>query len=174
MILYLNLLPKREKIKIRLERLYSLIKKETVFLLVILLLLNIGVFYIKKTLEQNIMEVQTVLKQNKEKEGALITKITAFNQDTDSFKEIQANFSNKSKVLLELFRLIPEGITLTSVSLKENNELILEGNSENREQLLRLKENLNNGFMVDINFPLANLLKQKQNRFVIFGTVANF
>ena len=174
MILYLNLLPKREKTKIRLERLYRLIKKEAVFLLVILLLLNIGVFYIKNTLEQNLTEIQSVLKQNKEKEGFLITKVASFNQDTDGFKEIQDSFFNKSKIFLELFKLIPKGISLTSVSLKENNELILQGNSQNREQLLKLKKNLNNGFMVDIDFPISNLLKQKQDHFVISGTVIDF
>ena len=94
----MNLLPKGEKTKIRIERLYRLIKKETIFLLIILLLVNIGVFYVKKTLEQNLAEIQTILKQNKEKESSLIVKVEAFNQNTDGFQNIQDSFFNKSKI----------------------------------------------------------------------------
>lgn len=174
MILQLDLLPAREKQNIKLVKIYSFIKKQTWFLLCVLLLLNIAVFYVKKNLARNLQEVDQLLEENKKKNQSLISKVDDFNQKTINFEAIQSSFSVQSDLFLKLAPLIPPGINLTAVNLNSLNQLTLEGVYQKRDDLLILKDNLETDFMTDLNFPISNLLTQGIGRFSFSGTVADF
>lgn len=174
MILRLDLLPAREKQNIKLVKIYSFIKKQTWFLLCILLLLNATVFYVKKNLARNLQEVGQLLEENKKKNQSLISKVDDFNQKTINFETIQSSFSVQSDLFLKLAPLIPQGINLTAVNLNSLNKLTLDGVYQKRDDLLILKDNLEADFMADLNFPISNLLTQESGRFSLSGTVADF
>lgn len=174
MILQLDLLPIQEKQNIRLANVYSFIKKQTWFLLCILLLLNLNIFYIKKNLALNLEEADQLLEENKTKNQSLISMVDGFNQKTVNFKIVQSSFSFQSDLFLKLTPLIPGGITLTAVNLSASKHLTLEGVYQKRDDLLILKDNLEKTFMADLNFPISNLLTQENGQFSLSGTIVDY
>lgn len=68
------------------------------------------------------------------------------------------------------------GIKYNKISVsKGKNELTMSGFAENREDLIRLKENLEGlNYFSAINFPLKNFLEKKNINFDISATIKNY
>lgn len=134
-------------------------------------MVSTGVFYIKKVLTSNLIKVEQAIANNKENNKFLITDAEAINKSLEEFALIQSRFTLKSRLLIRLAELIPEGIVLNSIALTSDQYLILNGSYYKRDSLLKLKENLMDDFLSDIDFPIANLLKAEDGNFVIKGYV---
>jgi len=168
MCLDLNLLSPSEKKRIKLTRLYNLIKKETLFVLVVFLLLNLGFFILKQNLSLQLNQIEKALIANKEAKKSLNFRITKANQEMASFKKVQDSFEVKSNLLIDFSRQVPLGIQVKFLSLN-NQSLEIQGVYLDRSDLLTFRDNLESSLLKDLEFPITNLLKQKNGSFKVFG-----
>lgn len=161
----LNLLPSSEKKTLALER----IQRWLVFygsavigaLSVFIVLLCVTWLFINiqlKSASSTLVSVQTSLngKDSKEQQGLIIL----LNQDLKKIGDLQAERKIYSDLLISLTDLIPAGLWLTTLSIDEQGETIINGFARKREQVLALKDLLENSpLFTDVESPLANLVK---------------
>lgn len=171
MILYLNLLPKSESQQIRLARVYLLLKREFLLMIALLLILNLTVIFIKVNLNNNLLAVDQALSAAKEKHKPLITESQNLKARVENFQTIQAGFVVKSGEIRQLLKLVPPGIKLNSITVDSQNGLFLDGTYERRADIIAFKNNLADGFVEKIEFPISNLLKQTNGSFSIKGHI---
>lgn len=80
--------------------------------------------------------------------------------------EIKKWISPKSFIFSEINSILPEKIRLVSLSVKSGGLVDLTGFAAERSALLSFKKSLeDNEKISDLNFPLANLLKEKEIEF---------
>lgn len=171
MILYLNLLPKSESQQIRFARVYLLLKREFILMIALLVILNAAVIFIKINLSHNLRTVDQALAAAKEKHQPLITESQNLKARIANFQSIQTGFVIKSAEISRLLKLVPPGIKLYSVAVDSQNSLFLDGTYKERADIITFKNNLADGFVDKIEFPISNLLKQTNGSFSIKGHI---
>jgi Tfp pilus assembly protein PilN len=172
MILYLNLLPKEERKNIRYERLASFLKTQIIFLLVIALTASGVVFFVKSYLEREVSVIEAALEKSKQSNTPLIHEVAEFNMSVEEFSAIQDGYASYVVLLSALISQIPRSITLSSISYSGGTGILsLEGFYKTRDGLLLFKKNLDENLLTDIEFPLTNLLKEKDGEFAVRGKV---
>ena len=165
MILYLNLLPKEEKKNIRYERLAGVLKTQIIFFIAIALLASGVVFFVKSYLKKELSAIEAALEESKQSNTSLVQQVQEFNT-------IQDGYISHVGLLKALISEIPQGITFSSVSYTlESGTLFLEGFYETREDLLLFKKRLEENLLANLEFPIANLLQEKNGAFVVRGKV---
>lgn len=164
-MIVLNLLPPEEKKNIlsdRLNRKITFLGINFIFLLMILIFLLTAIFFaanIKlKTTQNNLKIAQNNLKI--EKFQNLQLTIKKINDEIDSLDKIQTNYRYYSEFLKNITAIMPLDIFIKKISIDNQNKVILEGFSQNRDSILSLQGNLNktNNFE-KIDNPLTNLIK---------------
>jgi len=174
MILYLNLLPHREKKRIRLEKIYNLLKKESLFLILLLMIVSLTIYFIKASINENIAKIDKSLEQNKEQHSALVKGIELFNKDLLAYRDLQADgFIAFSKQLLNLTEIVPDNIVLTEFSL-DDHQVSFKGVYQKRDSLIAFKTILEEEYLSEIDFPISNLLNQEDSVFTISGSLNNY
>ena len=172
MIIYLNLLPKEERKKIELNSIYRFVLREGIFLIVLMACIAIGAWQVRARLEQTIAGINTALGERKEKNKPLSKKVEVLNQTIDQIAKIQSGYSRKSKIIIDFVKLVPRAITITDFSLSEADAVSIDGVYKNREDLLRFKTSLDGQFLINMQFPISNLLKQENGAFSIRGNLS--
>lgn len=96
-------------------------------------------------------------------------KISETNQSINTVINIQKNFVNWLDLFNFLSKNTPDNINFSQIKInKEKNSLTLTGTSETREDLIKLKESLDNSqFLEKIDFPIKNLLEKSNINFTI-------
>jgi len=82
--------------------------------------------------------------------------------------EIRNRIFPKSFILAEIALMLPEGCSLIALNIKSGGSVDLAGLAKERTALLSFKKKLeDNQKISDLNFPLANLLKEKNIEFTL-------
>jgi Tfp pilus assembly protein PilN len=94
--------------------------------------------------------------------GSEEKEINALNSQMSQLEVIQRDYVKWSRVLKNLFKLIPEGNTLEKVFLdKDSGQIEITGFSEQRQNFLALKESLEKSDLFsEIQSPITNILKR--------------
>ena len=93
MIVRLNLLPELERKKLKIEELYHLVKREILFLFFITTLVCASLWYVSRTLEDNIASVRSSLSSNKDRNQELLAKVNYLNNTAKHVGIVQSFFS---------------------------------------------------------------------------------
>lgn len=172
MLIYLNLLPKKERKKIALESIYRFMAREGVFLISLLLSVTIGVWQVRARLEHTIKKINQTFAEKSEKNKPLSKEVELLNKTIDQIAKTQAGYSVKSKILIDFAQSVPSDIIITDFVLTDANEISIDGVYKNRGDLLRFKTRLEGSFLTNIQFPISNLLKQTNSSFSIHGNLS--
>ncbi len=171
MIARLNLLPELERKKLKIEELYHLVKREILFLFFIITLVCASLWFISRTLQGNIASMRASLNSGKDRNKELLVKVNYLNNTAKYVGIVQSSFFRHSAMILDFIELSPNGIRVTKFSIN-GEDVEIWGMYEEREQLLRFRSNLENEFLTEIEFPIANLLKQEGGEFTIRGRIS--
>ncbi|MBI4360008.1 MAG: hypothetical protein HY564_02860 [Candidatus Jacksonbacteria bacterium] len=171
MIMRLNLLPEEECRKLEMEQLLAFLRREMLFLVFITMIVGSVVWYAGSALSGNIEAMRESVFSNKELDKDLMESVAKLNGTAKNISVVQSLFFRQSALLSEFASITPSDIRINKLLI--NSELVqIEGEYRRREELLRFRENLMNEFLTDIEFPIANLLKQEDGEFTIRGKIS--
>ncbi len=167
----LNLLPPQEKENLKHERISRWIVFYGVSILGILIiftaLLGAILLYINIQLQAQNKEfssLQTSLKGTDLKLQQ--DEIAVFNQELRTITRLQNGQEKYSYFLASLAGLIPAGVRLDTLSGDKNDQIILYGNAQTRNQVIALRDALaQSKLFSDVESPLSNLVKQTDINF---------
>lgn len=171
MLISLNLLPKKERKKIALESIYNFIVRQSLFVIILLFSVTIGVWQVHSRLENTIKKINQTFEEKNEKNKLLNQEVELLNKTIDQIAKTQAGYFVKSKILIDFAKSVPRGVVITDFVWTDTNEVSIDGVYKNRDNLLRFKTNLEGSFLTNIQFPISNLLKQTDGSFSIHGTL---
>jgi len=167
-MLNLNLLPPSAKKELRIERINrqvfvygSLILGILIIFTLCLGLINLFLFFQTKSLENQIIQTEAHLQMKQVQEFE--ESIKTFNQALMDLDQLQTSQIAYSSILEQLTQLIPPSLQIHTLSLDNTGQIRLTGYVPTREQLLNLKQNLEDSTdFIQIEFPLSNLVKSKE------------
>ena len=168
-MLSLNLISQETKQEIKLRRVYGVIKKIHHSLIIAAMTAATALLMAKIILQNNfneIVEQTTLVTKNSQ---AYNNKIKEINTRLNIVDKIQKDFIAYSFILEDLAAKTPKGVVLSFAKLDGDGAMIkIKGQADSRDNLLALKKNMEGSTTFkDIEFPLANILKQKNIDFEI-------
>lgn len=174
----INLLPPQQKKEIEKEEKFKLVfilglLILVFFLFVALILFSIQIYLSGRLLSQNIIFEAAQKRFEIPEIQDFQREIIALNQNIQKLDSFYQNQIELTKILERISQIVPPGVYLTNFSWqKETSEIKILGFAPSREDLFKLKENLEGtDYFFSINFPPANWLKPKDIDFqVIFKT----
>ncbi len=163
-MLKLNLLSKEAKKEIKYKRLYSIIARVDLMLIIGATFLAVVFTGASIILTNNFKEFtgpESILRKNGQEYN---NKIKSINEKLNAISKIQSEFIPSSLLIKELTDRIPAGVSLSYVKADiANRNLKIMGRAKGREDFLLLKESLaNSKVFTEVDSPLQNIL-QKEN-----------
>jgi hypothetical protein len=163
-MLTLNLISQEQKKEIKLKNIYAVIKIIGWSLTVAVIFFSVifsGAKFILKDNYNQVLE-QTTLVANAD--NSYLAKIKDINEKINSAGEVQKEYISWTSVLKKITGSTPQGITYSYLKIdRAGAKASLKGAAEKREDLLALKENLNNSNLFSgIESPMDDIL-QKEN-----------
>lgn len=159
-MIWLNLLPPRERTELRLLRLY-LVLKELIFLLLVgLIAMAIILLLAKHNLELQLAEViaDTTLTSGVQLSN---NEIRTFKTQLARLKQIQDAERPWTRGIPKLLDLLPPGVTLNELTVDSGGNLTLGAIAATRDDLLRLRDRLNESGLVErFDISLDELLRR--------------
>ncbi len=159
-MIWLNLLPPREKSELKLLRLY-LVFKELVFLLLIgLIAMAIILLLAKHNLQLQLAEViaDTTLTSGVQFSN---NEIRTFKAQLARLQQIQDADRPWTRGVPRLLDLLPAGISLDQLAIDSSGSLTIGAIAATRDDLLRLRDRLNESGLVErFDIPLDELLRR--------------
>ncbi len=174
----LNLLPEKEKNDLNLD-----LWRRLILVFVAAVLTGLGLFssilvganlYLLKELEESsaLLSLHRQLPLGREIKE-IEERLAAASQKLNQIAEVRKRISPKSFIFLEIASMLPEKIRVVSLSVKSGGLVELAGFAQERAALLFFKKSLEENEKVsDLNFPLVNLLKEKDIEFTLSFKVA--
>ena len=157
----LNLIPPKKKKNLRLANSLLIIKNNLILLFFIVVFSSIILLVGKAAIDEHFANIVS--------QSTLITKyakifnyeIKDFNHKVIAAEEIQ----NKAIPWVQFINIlsiqIPNDVTITYLEIKDG-KVIMNGNAKSRNDLLQLKNNLENfKILSNINIPIESLLKKE-------------
>ncbi len=172
-MIHLNLLPPGEKENLKMEKIQhglwfwtALIAGALIFFLVMLATVYFSIISLSKTVEEDYRLIQASTQgKNLKSQQDLIRD---FNLKLSQIETLQKKHKYYSTILIELTRLLPEGVRLENLTIDEKNQVILLGFAPRREEIIALKDNLEKSKkFANIENPLSNLIKQTDINFYL-------
>jgi len=166
----INILPQKDKKELKLLNAYITIKN----IVFILLLGVIGVIFISTTLLMAKVVLQnhfntTIVNQNyltASLRRFSTDEVRSFNQLLSTITEIQLDYKEWSKVLLNINSIINNGMTIKNINLNKNGKMILVGVAQTRKNLIDFRDDVNNsGFFENFDIPLESLFDKNDITF---------
>jgi Tfp pilus assembly protein PilN len=158
----LNLLPSQKKQEIQTIEIFSLLKNLIILILFITIIIAILLLLAKLSLQNffnDVVDNNTLTTRNIK---IYNEDINDFNQKLNAVEKIQADYLRWSQIIIALTQLIPNNTVVTDLTINKEKIVIL-GLAKNRQDLLNLKNNLENSdILKNVVIPLENLL-QKEN-----------
>ncbi len=157
----LNLVPPEKKKNLRLINSLLIIKNNLFLLFFVIVIATIILLIGKAAIDEYFAEVVS--------QSTLITKyarifnyeIKDFNQKVIAANEIQEKSIPWIYFLSDLSEQIPAGVTIDYLEIKDG-KIVINGNANTRNDLLQLKNNLENfSILSNINIPIESLLKKE-------------
>lgn len=165
----LNLLSNEKKEELKFRKIYLIGKDFTFVLLIFTILISVILSL------SNIILVNTF--NNTVSNSYLLgnsdhsfkSDLNEVNKTLAGIKEIQSGFKEYDDLLIEITGYIPENISLTYLSIdSSSNKASFKGRALRREDLLELKNNMENSdIFKNIESPIANLLEKENINFTI-------
>ncbi|OGL86851.1 hypothetical protein A3I40_01020 [Candidatus Uhrbacteria bacterium RIFCSPLOWO2_02_FULL_48_12] len=166
----LNLIPPAYKDRLRLQRLYSLVKKflgivilYTIFLAITMLVAR---FVLENNFQRIVSETTLVTTENRKIEQ----QITKMNKQIAAAKSIQKNSVPWAEFTIALSRLVPNGVVVNSLKFDSaaGNRSAINGQANTRETLLAFESRLKEApFVEKVDLPFKN----KQEKMNIYFTI---
>lgn len=168
-MLTLNLISQEIKKEIKLKRVYGLIKKTNYSFVIAAIIFAAVLLFAKFILQNNFNEIvaqTTLVTKNSQ---AYNNKVRGINSQLALAAQIQNDFTAWSVLLEELAAKTPAEVNFSYVKIDKMAETIkIRGRVRSRDALLVFKNNLeNSAAFTDIDFPVKNILKQKDIDFEI-------
>ncbi|KKU57551.1 MAG: hypothetical protein UX81_C0033G0007 [Parcubacteria group bacterium GW2011_GWA2_47_12] len=166
----INLLPPQQKKELLQEQRYKLFLIFGVLAVVFLIALSLSFFAIKINISSESRSEKAVISPQIQDNEAKIIEINKNLRNAEFFYEKKPDFT---KMMGEIFKIIPPKISLTSLSLDfskktEDFSASLRGFSPDREYLSQFKKNLeSNASFKDVNFPPSTWVKPRDIEFSI-------
>jgi len=170
-MLQLNLIPQTEKKKIVTEQFFALVKREAIYVLILLCVVSVIFNFTIYKLESKLNELEALLTQSKNVNVPLVKQVWQFNDQISRFEGIQSEFVYTSLIFEKFVTLVPSDIHIKFFSVDKNFNVVITGAYEKRQVLLSFKDELAETFLNDIEFPLSNLLAQENGIFTIKGVI---
>ena len=168
-MLALNLISEELKKEIKLRRLYLLIKKINLTLIIITIVATITLLTTKAILQSgfnNIVGQTTLVTKNNQ---GYNNKIRDINNKLYFVEKIQNNFIPWSNLLKTVAAITPKDIGLYYLKINlEEQAIKIKGKAGRRESLLDFKQNLETAAIFqEIDLPLKNILEKENINFEI-------
>ncbi len=175
-MLKLNILSQKTKKEIKLLNIYKHLKRLNFFIFSFLLI-YIFIFQTAKIILQKYStdSYNTNLAINRDNEE-YINKVKEVNEKIIKAQNIQKNFVNWSQFLLNISNITPPGISFSKITTDKNNDnFILMGKSESRNELLNFKQKLEElDYIETIELPINNLLQKEDINFTINAKFSSY
>lgn len=163
-MLALNLVSQELKQEIKSRHIYSLLKKMNFIIIIITIIIAIILLVAKIILQNNFNKVvaQTTLVTSSSKKYT--DKVRKINSQINSIAKIQKEHIYWSHLLIILSEMSPDDVRFSQLKInKEKKTLTIRGHADSRDNLLKLKNNLEKSeIFSDIESPIQNIL-QKEN-----------
>lgn len=173
----INLLPPKEKEELLLEKDKNLAMVLGIMALVCLICLALVLFFLKFYVIEETRQQKAVLENFREKYksldflslGSVVKKYNADLAEISDFYKKEKRFGDALKVVFDTGR--PDGLRIENIFMEKNKEsdkvnAAISGISDNRENLLRFKNNMeNNQGVENVYFPPDNWIKEANINF---------
>lgn len=165
----MNLLPTRQRKRVRLLICYQNIVYSglILILLILFLIFFLGGFLIFLNLKYQNIEKKIMVEQLRVIETRTIKgmerKVSELNEELNKLKQIQSKKTNIYQVLDEISRNLLIGVEVFTLEInRESNKIFISGHSATRDNLLAIKRILESSpDYKNIDFPLSNLTESK-------------
>lgn len=167
-MLTLNLASQELKREIKSRHIYFLLKKMNFILIIIVIIIAIVLLSAQLILQNNFNKVvaQTTLVAGNggNKHSAKVRKI---NKQINMVAQIQSERVPWTYLLEKIAKIIPDGVILSSIKLdKKNLSLKLAGNAKTRNDLLKLKNDMENSkIFTGVKSPIKDMLRKENINF---------
>lgn len=158
----LNLIPPIKKQEIRLTQIYVIIKNLIILLLFLTIAVAITLLLTKMFLQNHFNNIVAQTTLTPRYANIFNKEFKEFNERLKAVKEIQKDHFYWTNFFVKFSKLMPDGLVLNNLIIN-NNKILLAGSAKLRDQLLVLKNNLENSELFsNVEIPLENLLKKEQ------------
>jgi hypothetical protein len=167
----LNLATTKIKKKIFKEILFSLIKDVVLLILFAVLINATFIFISHEMLNKDFERIKSQKNLIQMHNQPFNIEVTAINSRMKKINQIQEEYTKWSEKIIEVNRLIPDNIKVSSIDFDKNtNKFLITGTAKYRQNFINLKENLESSdIVVNISSPLSNLLHQEDLDFSLTG-----
>jgi len=165
----LNLIAPVKKQELRLRQFYIVIKNLTILFLlfatVAAMILLIAKFILQNHFNRVVADTTLTTKFGQ----IFNAEIGEFNQQLELIDEIQKNYITWTDFIAKLSPLVPNNVNLSQINLaKKNNQIIITGFAQNRDDLLKFKGELENfDLLSNVDVPLESLFQKENINFEI-------
>src|SRR3989344_4822341 len=175
-MIILNLLSPIKKQELRLAQLYITIKNLIILILLFTIIIAVILLLSKMVVQNNFNRIvdQTTLTT---KYGQIFNRdIKIFNSHLSAVEKIQKEYISWTDFLISFNQLIPDNVSLYTLNINKNNKdgikIYITGIAKTRDDLLKLKDNLEkNEMFSEVAIPLENLLKKNDISFNIKSNI---
>ncbi|NUM25166.1 MAG: PilN domain-containing protein [Candidatus Buchananbacteria bacterium] len=157
----LNLIPPSKKNELRLTQFYIMIKNFVIAILLINILSAIALLSAKVVLQNHFNRIVEQTTLTTKYANTLSQDVKNFNTQLNAVASIQSEYLLWSKFFIDFSKLVPTGIGLDSITIKENR-ILLTGIASTRDELLSFQKNLESSpLFFNIEVPIDNLLRRE-------------
>lgn len=169
----LNLATKKIKKKVFREILLSLIKDVLLLILFAVLVNATFIFISHETLNKDFKRIKNQKNLIHMQNQPFNIEVAEINRRMTKINQIQKEYTKWSEKIIEVNRLIPNNIKISSIDFDKNtNKFLITGTARYRQDFINLKENLETSdIVVNISSPLSNLLHQEDLDFSLTGNL---
>ncbi|MFH1029758.1 MAG: PilN domain-containing protein [bacterium] len=165
----LNLLSREKKEELRFRKIYLMGKDFAciifIFTVLIAIILSVANIILVNTFNDTISNSYIFGSKNRIFEDDL----NKLNSKLENMRKVQSDFVAYDELMLDVNDYVPENIILTYLSINtDSKKAVFKGYALKREDLLNLKNNLENSNLFEkVESPLANLLEKDNINFNI-------
>jgi len=161
-MIIINLLSPGQKKDLKIKRIYTAIKELVMLVLLFTLIIAILLLISKYVLDNQLAKL---IEKN---------ALSSLNFKIEIVSRLQKDFKKWSDFLMAFSNITPPNISYNLIKIQyENASIELRGVAKNRDDLIKLKDNLNNfNLLLNVNLPLKNLLAKENNEFIITANLA--
>ncbi len=146
---------------------YYFIKNIFELILISIILISISTIGARYILEEYYNDIKKDIDIVNKKQIQINDKIKKINKTFANAQNIQKQFKNWSKIIIDISNNLPDNIKLNSLKLNNQQQTIyIGGLAKTRQDLLDLKNNLENlEYIETIDIPLSELTKTENFKF---------
>jgi len=169
----INLLSPSQKKELKIKRIYVAVKELVILLLLFTSIIATMLLASKYILDNKMAKLIERNTQVIQANAEVVNKINSLNIKVEAIDKIQNNFKRWSYFLVTLTNATPPNISYELVRIQlDSASLELRGTAKSRDDLIKLKNNLNELKIIkDVNLPLKDLLPKENNQFTITANI---